>query len=126
MTTAEILKSKIIELLEGSLNEHEQDIETGVSDGIYEPETYEEYLENIAKARKLIEEFKAYKPSVWAYISGGVLQGASASESMEFNLFDQDNYEEMSEEDQEAEGTPQQWDDRIKADTAANKIVGIF
>ena len=45
------------------------------------------------------ERFKLWKPSVYVYVEGGVVQGASADCDMHFNLFDDDNEKASDPED---------------------------
>lgn len=41
--------------------------------------------------------FKFWKPEVFVYVEGGLVQGASANCDMGFNLFDNDNEKERTE-----------------------------
>lgn len=124
----ETLKSRIIALLRGYIDASYEDKRTGVDEGIYDKKESKKYFADIEEHRKLVEEFENYKPSVYVYVEGGNIQGASGTEHINFNLFDKDNY--MAGEDQDEfvknYGTPKQWDAMIKKRTKKGELVDIY
>lgn len=126
MTHAQKLKVNIIVLLNSLLDDQEEDITTGIEDGLYKADENVKNLQEIEDNRKLVAEFKAYQPAIYIYVSGGNTQGASATEDIIFNLYDADNYEQSDADQQEDMGSPEEWDENIKELTAKNEIIGIY
>lgn len=118
----ETLKSRIIALLRGYIDDSYEDKRTGVDEGIYDKEENDKYFADIEEHRKLVEEFENYTPSVYVYVEGGNISGASATERITFNLFDEDNFK--AGEDQY--GTPEEWSAMIKERTEKGELVDIY
>jgi hypothetical protein len=122
-TKAEKLKAKIIAMLREYMDNDEEEKSSGVEEGIYDKEENDEYLAIIEQNKLLVDEFEQYHPSIYIYIEGGALQGASATEAMWFNLFDKDNYSKS--EPGEYFCTPDEWEKDIETKTQDGTIVGI-
>lgn len=126
MTNAQTLKTKIIFLLEQLLTDQEDEITSGIEEGLYKASENVETLQDIEDGKKLLEEFKNYKPEIYLYITGGNLQGISATENMTTEIYDNDNFDASDEEQQAEMGTPEEWDEQIKNLTDKNEIIGIY
>lgn len=128
-TTAQELKSKIIALLRDYMTEKENEINSGIEEGIYNKEENEEILATISQHRHLVEIFENNTPEIYVFVEGGNIQGMSATEPMEVNVFDKDNLDGADDREEEfidTYGTPDEWDDMIKLKTEANVLVGIY
>lgn len=132
-TVAEAKRARFLEIFEALLDSYEEDIESGLDEGIYEESENEETVSFIAEAREALEFQRRYRPEVYAYIEGGNLQGVSATEPVSFELFDQDNldaaqYESSEEEDSfvERHGTAEGWDEMIKTKTNAGELTAVY
>lgn len=125
-TKGELISDNLLEVAKELLRHYEEDIASGLEDGTYDKEDNVETLAFIAKAEKTIKDFEEYQPAIYLYVEGGNIQGASATESLSFNLFDKDNLYGVDEEEEkkfiETFGTPDQWDEMIKQKTADNDI----
>lgn len=126
MTISETLRAKMIEITKDLLDKYEEDITTGLEDGTYKEADNVETLAYIEECKKVIAEFEQDRTAIYIYVSGGLVQGASATCKMSFDVFDNDNYEQADTEEQESMGTPDEWNEDIKERTAKNEIIGIF
>jgi Cu/Zn superoxide dismutase len=72
------------------------------------------------------------QPEIYVYISGGNLQGISATENIHAHLFDQDNLDAEDTDTvtihngEDEYKTPEQWDAMIAEKTKAGEIIGIY
>lgn len=121
MTKQEILKVALIARFIDLVNEKINDIETGIEEGLYDREENAETLASLEEDLKLAEELTKAKSEIYAYISGGVLQGISATCKMGVNLFDHDNYDAG-----DTDTTPEEWEADIERMTADNEITGVY
>jgi len=110
-TNAEVLKARVLEIARTLLDAFEED-------------ENKENLAFIVEAKAKFDEFEKHQPAIYLYVEGGVLQGASATCEMDFNLFDKDNYDQT--EPEETEQTPEKWDKMIKKLTRTKEIKGVF
>ena len=126
-TKATKLRSKVIKLFHVFLNTYAEDIESGIEEGIYKASENVESRALIAEARETIAEFEAYAPAVYVRVQGGLVQGASATEVIAFNILDADKSDladdnEVSEKDDEIKA----WDAMIEEGTKNGDIIGVF
>lgn len=122
------LKARLLEIAEQLLTDYENDIESGISDGTYEEAENIDTRKFIAEAKEVIEQSKNEVIEVLVFVEGGMIQGASATNSMEFTVFDKDNYNAGEDQQKFIDifGTPDQWDKLIKDRTEAQDITPIF
>lgn len=128
-TKSAALKAEVLKIARQLLADYAEDIETGIDDGTYTKKENVKNRQFIADAEKTLNEFEKELPEVFVYVDGGVLQGASATVPLVFNLFDQDNYDAGSrdEDGQTLKGyTPETWDEMIQARTEAGEIKSVF
>lgn len=62
-------------------------------------------------------------PTLYIFIEGGYVHGISATEMMNVNVFDMDNYKSCPEN---SEYTPEEWQQLIKEKTKSGEILPIF
>lgn len=122
------LRARLLEITEQLLTDYENDIESGIEDGTYEEAENVDTRAFIAEAKDVIERSKNDLIEVLVFVEGGAIQGASATHSMEFTLFDKDNYNAGEDQQQFVEifGTPAQWNNLIKERTERQDITPIF
>lgn len=127
-TKAQQLKQYVIALALDLLTDQEQEIESGIEEGLYDREENKETLQRIEEQRKQIKEYENYQPAVFVFVEGGLIQGASGTENISFNLFDKDNYNAGDDQQGFIDnfGTPEEWEKMIEDKTAQNEIGGIF
>jgi hypothetical protein len=132
LSTYQVNKAKFFEMFQSLLDSYETDITTGLEDGTYKESENVETQQFIKDCKAQLAIMQTYTPTVYAYIEGGNLQGVSATEAMEFKLFDKDNYYAEVAEVEEDEvalaliETPEQWDAVIIAKTEAKEIIDIY
>lgn len=83
------LKANLISTFTALLIGYENDIESGIKEGIY---VAEENIENrllIKQSIEMIKEFQQYCPVIYMYVDGGQIQGMSATENIVILKFDQ-------------------------------------
>lgn len=117
LTKSDLLKSRIIAGFSELLAIHKDDVESGISEGIYNANENVKTLRWIEKMEKAIDAFSKYKPTIYVYVEGGNVQGASADCGIQFEIYDKDNLEAGTTEDEkdyiENHGTLQEWDNMI-------------
>lgn len=126
----DIAKEQIIDLLRRYIDNAEEEILTGISDGIYSKKDNKENLAAFKEQRKFISYFEQWVPSIYVYVEGGNIQGASATANINFNLYDIDNLHGCDEQEQKEFyknfGTPEQWDAMIKRRTETGELVPVY
>ena len=87
----------------------------------------------LRKVVQFCEEFKTWRPGVYVFVEGGVVQGASANCNMNFELFDADNEKQRGEEEYKDNrpGHPyserlQEWNETIHEGHESGKLKTIF
>lgn len=121
------LRTRLLEISDQLLSDYENDIESGIEDGTYEEKENIETRAFIAEAKEVIEQSKNEVIEVLVFVEGGAIQGASATHSLEFTLFDIDNYKAGDQKEfVEIFGTPEQWNQLIKTRTEAQDITPVF
>jgi hypothetical protein len=110
------------------IQEKRDDIETGLEEGIYDDKKGNEaILKHLTSLDERIKNFLQNPPTVFLYIEGGVLHGASANCEIEVQLFDKDNWSQADEQDQEdLDYNPDTWDKMIKDRTAAGELIEVL
>jgi len=126
LTKSEAMKEKIAAILMSYIAKEQQDIESGIEEGIYHEADNVERLEQMAHETLLVQEFLKTPPAIYIYVEGGNIQGISATEPMEVNIYDKDNLENDEDRYIEEAGTPEAWDEMINKKTEAGEIMGIF
>jgi hypothetical protein len=129
-TQYDSLKARVIELYKTLLEKFDNDIESGIDEGIYEEKENVETRALIEEATKIIEDFKKYQPVLYMYIEGGQIQGMSATENIFIIKFDHQDYLASKEpwaENEYMEGmTPESWDTLINQKTTNGEIKAIY
>lgn len=123
-TKSQKLRDDIIATMEELLDKVEQEIVSGIEDGMYEEEENEEPLKRIAQSRRLLDKFKKDIPSIYIFVEGGNIQGISNNQPMSINIFDKDNYEAAL-SDKDAGPYPYtlgEWDEMISKRTKAGEL----
>lgn len=126
------LKKEIIDILNSLLDSYETDINSGVEDGTYEKKENTENLKWIDYCKDKIIKYTSSKPAVYVLVKGGLIQGASANQSIDFTVMDADNYDGdgITEEEQaqfkETHGTPNEWDEKITKLTEAKELKPVY
>ncbi len=120
-TKAEQLKAKVLEAATYYMERTERYMK-----GFMGQLEIEGDLEKINECKELLKEFRDYTPKVYVYVEGGMVQGASGSEPIEFNIFDKDNFDASAEDEKELYGTPDEWNHNIEIATKENQIVAIY
>ncbi|WP_143197610.1 hypothetical protein [Chitinophaga niabensis] len=119
------MKTRLIETYKVLLSEFENDIKSGIEEGIYDNNENEKNVKFIQEAKNVINEFCSYYPAIFIYIEGGNIQGASASEGIQLNKFDLDDYKVLS-NDEEQEYTPESWGQLISEMSNSGEIRSIY
>lgn len=122
-TKSELLKSSVLEIARKLLQDKENDIESGIEEGIYSAKDNIETRKFIADAKAVLSEFEKHQPAIYVMLEGGNIQGASATCDIDFNLYDKDNYKAG---DLPHDLTPEEWNEQIEALTASNNITGVY
>jgi hypothetical protein len=126
----DLLKKKIIEMTKQLLSDFKTDMESGVADGTYNKAENIQHLEWIAESEKEIAEFEAFNPTVYVFVEGGNIQGASADSEMNFELYDKDILDagdvEAENDYIESHGTLQEWNAMIKNRTDSGELKPIY
>ena len=73
-------------VLRAAAQSYSEDLDSGLEDGTYDEG--EETLDELTQALAV----EPVKPKVYVFVEGGNIQGASANMSIEFNVFDKDNF----------------------------------
>lgn len=122
-TNYENLKAQLIDICNKLLTEYENDIETGIKEGIYDAEDNEDNRKFIKDAHKVIGEFTQYEPAIYIYIEGYNIQGISGTEKISVNKLDTEDCRTVPEEQ---EMTPEEWDKMITEKTNNKEIKPIL
>lgn len=122
-TKYELLKSRLTEIYKAMLEDFENDIESGIEEGIYEEKDNVENRALIQEAKQVMEEFIQYKPAIYMYIEGHHIQGISATEGISINKFDTYDYDVAPDEQ---EMSPGEWEQMIKVQTDNHEIRAIY
>lgn len=123
------LKGKVIRTYQELLDTYEEDIETGIQEGIYIASENVQTRKFIQKCKEVLAEFTAYQPCIYVFVEGGNIQGASATEPIGFNLYDKDNLDGADDKEQEfldTFGSPSEWDAKLKSLTKSGHIIPIY
>ena len=80
------------------------------------------------RCKQFVKDFKTWRPAVYVFVEGGVVQGASANCSMSFDLFDADNEkeEDKSDDGSKYEERLEEWNEYIKEQTTKGLLKPIF
>jgi hypothetical protein len=128
---SEVLKNRLIEIAKQLLTDYEEDIESGIEDGTYKAAENVEVRAFIKDATEVIADFEKETIEVLVYVSGGQIQGASATLPLSFKVFDKDNFDGCETAEQKKEfietfGTPDEWDSMIKDRTEKKELISVF
>lgn len=122
-TKYENLKFRLTEIYNTLLEAFENDIESGIDDGIYNEADNKDNRALIKEAKHVIEAFSNYTPAIYFTVEGHQIQGFSATEGISINKFDDYDYKNAPEEQ---EMTPEAWEQMIKEQTNNLEIRWIF
>lgn len=131
VTISNAEKTYLISALIGLAVEKIEDIESGCEEGIYEDD--QDNADELKHLKDLIEQAKLYsksQPEIYIMVEGGIIQGASATESMSVNIYDIDNMNAGDSDDEkeflENFGTPEEWDAMIKEKTENGTLTSVY
>lgn len=126
-TKAQLLKSSLLSSVIELASAKIEDIETGIKEGLYEDDqANKDELKRLNYLLKEAKDFEAYEPSIYIYVEGGNIQGISGSETIDVNIYDKDNEEADDKEYHAENGTPEEWDAKIKELEKSEVIKGIY
>lgn len=130
VTNADLLKSKVLEYASDLLNRFEDDIRSGINEGIYVASENKGNLQMIKDAAQAFKQFREFTPEIYLYVKGGMIQGASANCKMGVDIYDADNLDNCTDEEEqefiELNGTAEEWDEMIKAKTAEGTLIAVY
>lgn len=113
-TNQDILKTKVLAIARQLISEVENNLQL-LS------------FAEIKEAKQLLDKFENSKPAVYVFLKGGNIQGASATCEMNFELYDNDNYDSGDLDHDYRDGqTPDEWTTEINKLTSENEIKGIY
>lgn len=119
VTISKELYQQLIGFAEAEL----QNIESGIEEGIYEDDKSNQdrmlVLENIINTIPI-------HPEVYVFVQGGLIQGASANMSIDFNVFDKDNYDDSDFDHENEEWSLKDWNQMIKEGTKNGTLISIY
>ena len=124
-TKYESLKARLIKICQTLLEAFENDIESGIADGIYEKKDNRGNRKLIKEAKELIRDFSQYWPSIYMYVEGGQIQGISGTENIIVLKFDQEDFDASTGPYMDGM-TPESWDEMINEKTANKDIKAIY
>lgn len=119
------LKTNLISLFTKLLAGFEDDIESGIAEGIYVAEENVHNRLQIKEAKEIIKEFQQYCPVIYMYVDGGQIQGMSATENIAILKFDQQDYDASTEPYMDGL-TPASWQELINEKTNNRQVKSIY
>lgn len=115
LTNNEKLNVAMLVMAKKLLKHYENDIESGIEDGIYDEDDNKETRAFIKRCKETFKEFSKQRECIFIHISGGNLQSIGATCEMDVEVFDLDNYDATDNKKDYRNGqTPEQWDKMIK------------
>jgi hypothetical protein len=125
ITQYDTLKENLIVAFTTLLSDFENDIESGINEGIYLEKDNVDNRVFIKNAKMILSDFKQYCPRVYMYTEGGQIQGMSATENVVMLKFDDDDYKASTEPYLDGM-TPETWDTMITGRTLSGEIKPVY
>lgn len=118
LIAGDALKQRIIEYLSQYIEDEREDVETGLEEGIYDPDAADSTNKRLDEIESDLEKFKAFRPEIYCHVYGGLVQGAHANCEVGIEVFDEDQANTGNLEDDKAytddHGTIDEWDSMLK------------